>query len=264
MKYFNFMTSIGICLLILLLVLPKASSTFNPDDDRGDPVRVFTGYDTKAPIGHHVWEQSIMEHSTRPIAITPLYLTTLQKSFYRERSPDQLTDFSYSRFIVPYLCNYKGWALFVDGNDMMLRKDISKLWALRDDRFAVMVVKHPAELFEGKEHSFSGKSIKSYPMFNWSSVMLFNNEKCQGLTKEYVNTAAYYDLHQFKWLKDEALIGELPSTWNHLVGYYKPNPKASLVHWTLGAPYQGGEFAKAEHAEKWYELYKAVTNLPKF
>lgn len=255
----KFITSIGICLFILLQVLPKASATSNVDDDSKGCIHVFTGYDTRAPIGHHIFEQSIMDHSTRPIAITPLYLSTLKESFYREKSPSQLTDFTYSRFIVPHLCQYKGWALFVDGNDMMLREDISKLWALRDDRYAVMVVKHPE--FEGL-HSFSGKSIPTYPMLNWSSVMLFNNEKCRSLTKEYVNTADYYDLHQFKWLEDKELIGDLPKSWNHLVGYYESNPEASLVHWTLGAPYQGEEFAKVEHAEEWYQLYKSVINLP--
>ena len=222
-------------------------------------IPIFMGYDSRAPIGHHVCEQSIMKHSSLPVSITPLYLSTIKKFFTREKSPTQLTDFTYSRFIVPSLCGYKGWAIFMDGNDMMLREDIAKLWALRDDRYAVMVVKHPE--FKGT-HSFMGKSIASYPMFNWSSMMLINCEKCTRLTPEYVNTADYYDLHQFKWLDSPDLIGELPSTWNHLVGYYEPLPNAALVHWTLGAPYQGGDFAKTEHAEEWFQLRNEITTTP--
>lgn len=229
------------------------------NDAEGHLIPIFTGYDRRAPIGHHICEESILQHSTQPVTVTPLYLSTLKGAFDRDRTPTQLTDFTYSRFIVPYLCNYKGWAIFIDGNDMMLREDIAKLWQLRDERYAVMVVKHPE--FQGT-HSFMSQSIQTYPMLNWSSMMLFNNEKCRQLTREYVHTAGYYDLHQFKWLDDPSQIGDLPSTWNHLVKYYEPSPDAALVHWTLGAPYQGGEFAKTEHAKEWFELYQKFTSLP--
>ena len=234
----------------------KAAPSLKGMDDQ--PIRVFVGYDEKHPIGYLSLVQSIVEHSSVPVAITPLYLSTIKRDFKRAREPGQLTDFSYSRFIVPYLCNYKGWAIFMDGNDMMLREDIAKLWALRDDLYAVMVVKHPE--FTGM-HSFGGKEIKTYPMLNWSSMMLINTKKCKVLTPEYVNTTNYYDLHQIKWLESPHQIGELPNHWNHLVGYYPHQPHAALVHWTLGAPYQGGEFAKAEHAAEWFNLYNKIIPL---
>jgi hypothetical protein len=135
---------------------------------------------------------------------------------------------------------------------MLIRDDIAKLFAMRDDRFAVMVVKHPQ--FTDEDHTFMGNTIKTYPMFNWSSVMLFNNAKCKKLTPELVNTAKRLDLHQFKWLESPELIGELPSGWNHLVGYYEPRPGVSLVHWTKGAPFQGDEFAKTEYTEEWFNM----------
>ena len=59
----------------------------------------------------------------------------------RERNPLQSTDFSFSRFLVPYLCGYEGWSLFMDC-DMLMLDDIAELWALRDERYAVQVVKH--------------------------------------------------------------------------------------------------------------------------
>lgn len=220
-------------------------------------VHIFLGYDEKDPIGYHVCVQSIISKSSLPVSITPLRLASIKGAFTRERAPGQLTDFSYSRFIVPALCGYKGWALFMDGHDMILREDIAKLWALRDDKYAVMVVKHPE--FTGK-HSFRGKAIPTYPRFNWSSVMLFNNVKCKALTPEYVNTADYYNLHQFKWLRDNE-IGELPNTWNHLVGYYQPRKDAAIVHFTLGVPYQGGEFANAEHAAEWFAIRNSIGTL---
>lgn len=242
----------------IILISFLFASILSARSGQEEMIRIFSGYDRRAPIGHHIFEQSVMENSSQPISVTPLYLENIKEVFWREKTSTQLTDFTYSRFIVPKLCDYKGWALFVDGNDMLFREDIAKLWELRDEQYAVMVVKHPE--FSSTTHSFMGKSISSYPMLNWSSVMLMNNEKYKALTAEYVNTADYYDLHQFKWLESPALIGELSSKWNHLVGYYSPNPQAALVHWTLGAPYQGGEYAKAEHAEEWLKLRDKLIN----
>ena len=119
--------------------------------------------------------------------------------------------------------------------DMLVLDDIAKLWALRDSRYAVQVVKHdhrPKETIK-----FLGAEQVPYEKKNWSSVMLFNNAMCRALTPEFVNTATGLELHQFKWLAGDHLIGELPSKWNHLVGYDAHIPDASLVHYTIGGPY---------------------------
>ena len=117
---------------------------------------------------------------------------------------------------------------------MLIREDISKLWDLRDDRYAVQVVKH--DYVPKSEIKFLGRPQSKYKFKNWSSVMLINCEKCKALTPEYVKTAPGLDLHQFKWLEPEQ-IGELPEEWNHLVGEYPPNPKAKIVHWTIEGPW---------------------------
>ena len=106
---------------------------------------------------------------------------------------------------------------------MLMLDDIANLWELRDERYAVQVVKHdhvPKEDIEVPGRSRRRK----YEKKNWSSVMLFNSARCTALTPEYVNTASGLELHQFKWLGDDALIGELPPRWNHLVGYDPPRP----------------------------------------
>lgn len=88
--------------------------------------------------------------------------------------------------------------------------------------------------------------------------MLFNNSRCRMLTPEYVNTASGLELHQFKWLDDDTLIGELPPRWNHLVGYDKPSNNVSLAHFTLGGPYFK-EFEGCEYADEWHkELQSAL------
>jgi lipopolysaccharide biosynthesis glycosyltransferase len=175
-------------------------------------------------------------------------LTQLDGIYNRERHPLQSTDFSFSRFLTPFLSHYAGWSIFMDC-DMLMIYDIAKLWALRDDRYAVMVVKHhhvPKETTK-----FLGQPQSKYEKKNWSSVMLFNNAKCGVLTPEYVNRATGLELHQFKWLESEALIGALPHRWNHLVDYDEPSPDASLVHYTLGGPYFA-EYATCEYAGEWF------------
>ena len=84
--------------------------------------------------------------------------------------------------------------------------------------------------------------------------MLFNNEKCQALSPDYVNKATPLDLHRFNWVDDD-LIGELPVEWNHLVSEYPANAQAKIVHWTLGGPYYD-DYSDVEYADEWRELYK--------
>ena len=68
-------------------------------------------------------------------------LSQLGAELTRERHPLQSTDFAFSRFLVPLLSGFEGWALFMDC-DMLMLDDVARLWALRDERYAVQVVKH--------------------------------------------------------------------------------------------------------------------------
>lgn len=210
-------------------------------------IKVFIGFDSHETVAFHVLAHSIHARASQPVAIMPLMLTQLTSIFHRERNALQSTEFSFSRFLVPYLSNYEGWSLFCDC-DMLMLDDIAKLWALRDERYAVQVVKHnhvPPE-----DIKFLNQPQSKYQKKNWSSVMLFNNAKCKALTPDYVNTASGLELHQFKWLKDDALIGALPERWNHLVDYNPPRPDAALVHYTLGGPYFA-DYADCEYAAEW-------------
>lgn len=210
-------------------------------------INVFIGFDERETVAFHVLSQSIHQHASQPVSITPVMLSQLKDVFKRERNPLQSTDFSFSRFLAPYLSNYEGWSVFMDC-DMVMTEDIAKLWELRDDRYAVMCVKHDHNPDE--DVKFLDAVQTKYQKKNWSSVMLFNNKRCQALTPDYVNTATGLQLHQFKWLENDDLIGELPIGWNHLVGYNSPNPHASLIHFTEGGPYFK-EYAGCEHTTTW-------------
>jgi lipopolysaccharide biosynthesis glycosyltransferase len=211
-------------------------------------IRVFIGYDQREAAAFGVLEHSIHRRSSQPVAVAPVMLEQLKGVYKRERNPLQSTDFSFSRFLVPWMCDYQGWAVFMDCDQLVL-DDIAKLWALRDERFAVQVVKHnhvPKE-----EVKFLGAKQSKYEKKNWSSVMLINCARCRALTPEFVNTASGLELHQFKWLESDDLIGEIPSRWNHLVGYDAPRADAALVHYTIGGPYFA-EYQDCEYSREWF------------
>ena len=69
-----------------------------------------------------------------------------------------------------------------------------------------------------------------YPKKNWSSFMLMNCKKCSTLTPDYVNKASGLELHQFKWLESESLIGEVPLEWNWLADEYEYKKDVNNIH----------------------------------
>jgi hypothetical protein len=209
---------------------------------------IFVGFDSKEVAAYHVFCQSILEKSSIPVTFTPINLANLEGLFTRERNSLQSTEFSFSRFLVPYLSGFEGWSLFADC-DMIMRTDIAKLWELRDDRYAAMCVKH--NYVPKVETKFLGQVQTKYEKKNWSSVIMFNNAKCQKLDVDYVNSATGLELHQFKWLENEDLIGELPPTWNWLVNEYDYSADANLVHFTDGGPYFD-EYKNDDYADEWF------------
>lgn len=215
---------------------------------------VLIGFDARETVAYHVLAHSILARASQPVSIAPLMLSQLKDVLRRERHPLQSTDFSFSRFLTPWLGGYSGWSLFMDC-DMLMLDDIARLWALRDERYAVMVVKH--DHVPRETTKFLGEPQSKYEKKNWSSVMLFNNARCRALTPDYVNTASGLELHQFKWLGDDGLIGALPDRWNHLVGYNDPRPDAALVHYTLGGPYFQ-QYADCEYACEWRRECEAM------
>lgn len=220
---------------------------------------VFIGYDADEIVAYHALCQSIAERASIPVRFTPLNLASLTRIFRRERLPQQSTEFAFSRFLTPYLSGYAGWSLFMDC-DMLMRADIAELFALRDERYAVMVCQH--DYTPRDEVKFLGRQQTRYAKKNWSSVMLFNNARCRALTPEYVETATGLELHQFKWLERESLIGALPLEWNWLVGEYAHNPKAKNAHFTLGGPYFA-EYADCDYADEWRAAYARATSCAK-
>jgi hypothetical protein len=112
-----------------------------------------------------------------------------------------------------------------------------------------MVVQHD---YKPKDSvKYLGNTQTPYEKKNWSSVILFNNTKCKALTPEYINTASGLDLHQFKWLGDDSLIGAIPQQWNHLVGWYPYDERTCIAHFTEGGPWLEA-YNDCHYSQEWY------------
>ncbi|MFZ3087184.1 MAG: glycosyltransferase [Methylotenera sp.] len=215
-------------------------------------IKIFIGYDPNEEVAYHVLSASIMRRASQPVSITPISLGTLRTIFNRERNPLQSTEFSFSRFLTPYLSDYEGWSIFMDC-DMLVLDDIANLWNLRDDKYALMCVHH--DHVPTEELKFLNQTQTKYERKNWSSVMMMNNAKCKALTPTYVETATGLDLHRFRWLEDHQ-IGEIPHRWNHLVDYDSELPikDISNLHYTKGGPYFE-DYKNCGYAKEWLSEY---------
>lgn len=211
------------------------------------PIPVFVGYDPREAVVYHTCVNSIIRHASKPVAIIPLALNLFND--YTETHTDGSNQFIYSRFLVPHLMNYEGWAIFIDG-DMILRDDIVKLWDLHNDCYDTMVVKH--DYRTRMTEKYLGAKNENYPRKNWSSVILWDcaSYANRTLTPEFVQSATGAELHRFTWIDDER-IGELPKEWNWLPDEYGPNTDAKLLHYTLGAPCFH-DFATTPQSDEWH------------
>jgi lipopolysaccharide biosynthesis glycosyltransferase len=212
------------------------------------PIPIFIGYDPREAIAYHTCVNSIIRYATKPISIIPVALTLFAD--YKETHADGSNQFIYTRFLVPHLMGFSGWALFIDG-DMIVRDDITKLWELQNPYMDVMVVKHDYKT--KMPVKYLGSKNEDYPRKNWSSVILWNCSSFPNrhLTPEFVQKSTGAELHRFTWL-DDSRIGSLPPEWNWLPDEYGVNPDAKLLHYTLGTPCFH-EFADTPQGNEWHK-----------
>jgi lipopolysaccharide biosynthesis glycosyltransferase len=226
-----------------------------------DKIKIFMGFDRTSRIPAYVLADSIIENSSIPVEFVFLHKGTLRNFFDRPKGEYDSTEFSISRFLVPYLSNYEGWSLFID-NDMVVENDVAELLSLMSGNHTVRCTKH--NQIVDSDVKFLGEKQTSYNMKNWTSVMMFKNAYCKVLTPEYINNASGLALHQFKWLENiDKEVGEIPLEWNYLADVNSIGQelvdKPSLIHYT-----EGGPFFKAtkdcEYAQNWIKVYDRVND----
>lgn len=228
-----------------------------------EPLKIFVGWDSREDIAYQVCKRSILDTASVPVEIIPLKLKELRKQEVYWRSKDKLasTEFTFSRFLLPELTEYKGWALFIDC-DFVALTDIKKLFDQCNNQYALMCAQHDYTPKKGTK--MDGQQQTVYPRKNWSSMMLINcsHPANKELTKELVNdvkTTGKY-LHRFSWL-DDSLIGKISHEWNWLVGWYnEPNdgtPK--LLHYTEGGPWFK-EYYNCQYSNEYYRVERDYLN----
>lgn len=230
------------------------------------PINIFIGFDPKETVAYHVLAHSIMTRSSVPVRITPVMQSQLRHEgyYWRERNPLESTEFSLTRFLVPFLSSFTGYSIFMDC-DMLMLDDIATLmyevvpgWDVpygNDSACEVWVCQH--EYTPGTTTKMDNQVQTNYPCKNWSSFMIFNNQRCHALHLEYVNSATPLALHRFSWARR---VGDIDLRWNYLVGEYEaatadlhPEEIANF-HWTLGGPWMTG-YEDAPYAQIWKTEY---------
>ena len=206
--------------------------------------QIFVGYDPSQDIAFKVLRYSLEKHASEPIEVHAIDAAELTE-FNRPVDPLASTPFTYTRFLVPWLCKYEGTALFMD-SDMLALGDISEVFHLPMDGLALRVRQH--DYNPNETVKMGGKVQTQYPRKNWSSLMLMNCPELTAWTKEAVETQSGAWLHRFEPIDDEK-IGDISPEFNvldHITGPTK------LLHYTSGGPWLAG-CEDADHADLWHQ-----------
>lgn len=193
-------------------------------------LNVFVGFDPRQPLAYNVLQSSIHRYASQAVSVIPLKLEQLPMN---RRG---LTEFTYSRFLVPFLSNYGGVSIFMDA-DIVVKGDIYDLAAQASNTHAVQV-------------------MQEQPQFEWASVMLFNCYRCRKLTIDYIEDVAN-TLFDMAWAKDYGGVGTFSGEWNHCVGYQEPK-EAKLYHYTQGLPCWYETRGNAEDVA-WFDEHQYMT-----
>ena len=229
-------------------------------------IKIFVGWDSREDLAFQVCKQSILDRAKFPnsIEIVPIKMQEMRDRGLYWRDEDKLasTEFTFTRFLVPELANFKGWAMFCDC-DFLFKSDVRNLWKIieenLDKNYALMCVQH--DYTPSSKTKMDGKEQTVYPRKNWSSMMLFNCEhpKNRKLTKEFINKPDIDGkfLHRFSWLEDKD-IGRISHEWNWLVGVYKEDGEhvPSAIHYTDGGPWFK-DYRTCEYSGDWYLAEKS-------
>lgn len=209
-------------------------------------IKLFCGYDEREAEGYAAFTRSVLRRASVPVEIHRLDDCGM---------PHGSNAFTLSRFLVPYLCNFEGWAIYCDASDMLVLADIGELADLYSPSYAVQVVKHDYRTRNRIKYRGTDMACPNldYPRKNWASVMLMNcaHPAWAGLFPHVVEAARMRDLLQLTFIKDHD-IGELPGVWNRLVDEGQPVEGGKLLHWTAGIP----AFSLYQHAPG-AELWRA-------
>lgn len=222
-------------------------------------ITIYVGFDSRndgQQLAFEICKKSILENTKHrdKLEIKALVLKELEDIGFK-RSDDKLasTEFTYTRFLSPYLNNYEGVAIFCD-SDFIWECDLyEELTPYIEEMIkgskSVCCVKHKYE--ETNCTKMNNLVQTSYPRKNWSSLIIFNcsHDDCKNLSLENANTKSPAWLHRFSWACDSSILG-LPKTYNYLVEIYRDEEYPKVIHYTNGGPWHY-DYQKTEFYDRW-------------
>lgn len=181
------------------------------------PIRVFVGSMPEQMLGVKVLEYSIRKHASVSVDVYPLFKSPTKIPQPKDSKNKPRTPFSFQRFLIPELKNFKGRAIYVD-SDMQVFRDIKDLW---------MRPMGDCDVLSAFESSGTGRR----PQF---AVMLMDCQKLQWKIEDIVAKLDKGELTYEQLMYNMAVakkVGlEIEREWNSLEHYEEG--KTSLVHYT--------------------------------
>ena len=181
------------------------------------PAKVYVGATPHQKLAVKVLEYSIMRHSGMRVDVVPLYQSNIEIPVPNLAKNRGRTPFSFQRFLIPALCNYRGRAIYLD-SDMLVFRNIEELWTTSFDG---------ADLLSAWEPGSSGR----LPQF---SVMLLNCESLRWDVREIVSALdagqfSYEDLMR-RMVVAKTVRSGIDPKWNSLERY--DTQSTCLLHYT--------------------------------
>lgn len=181
-----------------------------------DPIRIFIGTEEKTKVPFDVLSYSIKRHTSHEVVITPM----IGDEWKVPEGLHQGTGFSLRRFMIPKFCNFEGFAIYLDA-DQLVFGDIAELWGYSD----LMADKSIACTY------CVDKSCPKVPGVQ-SSVMLIDCAKCGWVPEELWNILRggyiYQSFMHLGFMNTTPL--KIPGYWNSLNVFEEATTR--LLHYT--------------------------------
>ena len=180
------------------------------------PIRVFVGSQREQMLAVKVLEYSIRRRSSMPVDVVPLHTCSIEFPKPRDPRNHPRTPFSFQRFAIPLLCEFKGQAIYLD-SDMLVFSDIRKLWM----------------------HPMGGADIQATPSSSTSrrpqfSVMLMNCSQLDWKPQQLIERLDSGEMNYERMVLDmevaSSVRADIDPIWNSLEHFQKG--RTALLHYT--------------------------------
>jgi len=169
-------------------------------------IRICIGTEPKMRIPEKVLMYSIRKRTSRPVAFFRML------GPFWDEAPTGVTGFSFRRWMIPEYFDHKGFAIYLDADQIVL-DDIAKLWEFKDS-----IKKHVWCAYKGK------RPLTSVLLINCSMCRTWKNIPARLKSGELSRREVMHG----KWIHPR--MGDVGYEWNH-IDLYKPG-ETKLLHYS--------------------------------